>query len=57
MVYRLQTSRARIARGGIPTMESPGIVDQTIPGCQRKERAKKMKRRLKMFFLALIIAP
>ena len=28
----------------------PGIVDQTIPGCPRKERDKKMKRRLKMFF-------
>jgi hypothetical protein len=31
-------------------MESPGIVDQTIPGCPRKERDKKMKRRLKIFF-------
>ena len=37
-------------------MESPGIVDQTIPGCPRKERDKKMKRRLKMFFLVIIIA-
>jgi len=91
MVYRLQTSRARTACGGIltngepniaerndtelitqwsidyrpavhelpaghpgPDMESPGIVDQTIPGCPRKERDKKMKRRLKMFFLALL---
>jgi hypothetical protein len=26
-------------------MESPGIVDQTIPGFPRKERDKKMKRR------------
>jgi hypothetical protein len=32
------------------TMESPGIDDQSIPGCPRKERDKKMKRRLKMFF-------
>ena len=34
----------------VPDMESPGTVDQTIPGCPRKERDKKMKRRLKMFF-------
>ena len=42
----------------LPDMESPGIVDQTIPGCPRKERDKKMIRRLKMyFFLDIIIAP
>ena len=60
MFSRKNTEEAdvrELAAEAFPQMESPGIVDQTIPGCPRKERDKKMKRRLRLFFLVFIIAP
>ena len=50
-LVRIVSRRSRL------DMESPGIDDQSFPGLPRKERDKKMKRRLKMFFFDLIIAP